>query len=129
MLHLDQCSKSHVPRYFSGVREPLRSDGPQIGQFVIIDIVSVALGEAEQENCEIFQAPRNQRPVTASATFAPSRHPLFDDASAEVSIDEPAPCPLDCLDQARIGYALTRGESGEQPRLENPHDAPQHQEL
>jgi hypothetical protein len=79
------------------------SDLAPILQFVRLDVVALALGEAVQEHTA--RSPDQvgkDRPVAAPLTLAFARHPLLDQAAAEVGIDQPVICPHDGIPQHRV---------------------------
>jgi len=96
----------------------------QVGQFMIADVVAIALCEAEEEHCEIAGAVGDERPMAAASPLALSRDPLLDDAAAKIGVDKSALRPFDGLHQTGVGDAFAHRESGEQSGLENSHDTP-----
>jgi len=63
---------------------------------------------------------RNERSVAAAAPLSRARHPLLDDAAAEICVDEAALGPLNSFDKGRVGNPLPPGELCKQPRLVDP---------
>ncbi len=104
-------------------RQPGTGGGSQLGQFLVVYVVALVLCEAKKEHRKTAEATRNQRPITAAAPLALSRHALLEDASAKVRIDEPAPCPLDGLDEACVRDAFTSREFDKQLGFKNSHNA------
>jgi hypothetical protein len=46
---------------------------------------------------------------------------LLDESAAEIGVNEPAFCPLDCLSQTFVRNPFASGKSREPLRLENLH--------
>jgi hypothetical protein len=123
IFHLDQDSSPHVLGNFARIGKPLPGDCLQNVQFVGVNVVPVAFGEAEQEHSKVAEAIRDQRSVAAALPLALPSHPLLDEATAEVGVDKPLPCPVNRLGQARIGDTFASREFGKESGFENPHNA------
>src|SRR5437773_188977 len=97
------------------------SRGPQLRSVIGSDVVAVALGEAEQEHRPLSAAVGDQGAVSPAFASAGSRNALFDQATAEIGIDETSFGARDGVGQAIVADVLTLGEAHEPSRLENPH--------
>ena len=82
-------------------------------EFVLPDILPLALGETEQEDRTVARAKSEKRSIAAAPALTCSRNPLFDQAPAKIRIDKPPFGPIDGLDQAAIQNPLSSSEASE----------------
>src|SRR5216683_4161407 len=92
-------------------------------QFVRLDILPLALGEAVHKHCAMSGTVGDQYPITAGPPLPPFSHPLLDNSPTQVGIDKHAPCPFDRFAQAAIGNSLASRKSHEPSGLEDPQAA------
>src|SRR5216683_3424192 len=103
--------------------QPRGGNFAQCYQFVWLDILPLALGEAVHEHCAMSGAVGDQYPITAGPPLPRSSHPLLDNSPSQVGIDKPLPCPFDRFAQAAIGNPLASRKSHEPSGLEDPQAA------
>jgi hypothetical protein len=70
--------------------EPPLCNVPQGPQFVVIDVLALAFGEAVKEYRPVASPIRDQHAVTARPALSLSGDPLFDDVTTQVSIHKAA---------------------------------------
>jgi len=98
--------------------QPPRCDVSQSGQFVVIDVLPFAFGEAVKEYRPITSPIRDQY-----AALSLSGDPLFDDVATQVPIDEAALRALYRFAQAVIANPFPPCIAHEPFRFENPQTA------
>ncbi len=105
-------------------RQPLRGNFAQRHQFVRVDILPLALGEAVKKHRAMLSAVGDQQAIAAGPSSPRSCHALLDDPTAQVGIDKPLPRPRDGLAQAAVGNSLASRKSREPSGFENPQSPP-----
>jgi hypothetical protein len=99
----------------------LSGDVSQSFQFVVVDILSLALGKAVKKERAIFGSVRDDHAKAPRSPLSRSSDPLLDKATAEICVDKTTLGPQDCLCQTRIINALAPDKSRDPLGLENPH--------
>src|ERR1700733_3427020 len=87
MSHLNQKFLLQPPRdLWRPRREPQGCGFPQRCQLIVVDVVQLVLGEAEQKHCTQLRADTDDHPVAASFALPRPRDPLLDQAAPEIGI-------------------------------------------
>src|SRR5947209_1531913 len=124
MLHLlYQSVRDRARERASTCLQPSLGDIAQGRQLIVVDVLALALGKAKEEHGARLGAVRDQHAIAARPSFSGPRHPLLEDAAAEIGIDQAALGPPHRLAKTRIGNPLAARKAREQFRLEYPQSS------
>src|SRR5713101_3179383 len=94
-----------------GVRlKPSLGDITHRRELIVVHVRARALGKAEQEHRSGPSPVGDQHAIAARAPLSGPRHPLLEDAAAQIRSDQPALRPPHRLAKARIGIRSRRAK-------------------
>jgi hypothetical protein len=102
-------------------RNPNPCDFPRCLQFVLFEVLPVALGKSKDEYGAVAPSESNHRTIPTGSPFSLPSDTLVDQPAAQIRVNQAPLCPLDCLPQTGVSDSLTPGKPREPPRFENLH--------
>lgn len=102
----------------------LMAASSQHGEFIGIDIVALALGEAEQKHHPRRRPIGEQCAEPAATSLSGPPNTLLDQAGTEIGVDETALGSVDGFAQRLVAQSLPPLKPGKSLHHENPHPIP-----